>query len=347
MEILAARGSYKIHFMKSLNDLIFEIASEKYDAVLYDNYILKSGLLNFEIFQKIPTYGLDASEQSKKFVELDGVLEWMSKSGLNRKSRLLAIGGGVVQDIATFTAAIYHRGVDWTYVPTTLLAQSDSCIGGKCGINLENSKNQIGVVYPPNAIYVVDEFLDTLNSRDVVSGLGEILKMSLTGENHFWQEMKNFLDGGQITRGEIVTLSLSAKKVIIEVDEFETDLRRILNYGHTFGHAIESVSNYQIPHGIAVLLGMKVIHKLGISWGVTKEVIASEVDTYISKILENVDIPLNFDRDQVYEKIRHDKKIRNGVMTFVVLDSPGKLLLIEKSLNPILEKEVKIALAEL
>jgi 3-dehydroquinate synthase len=237
--------------------------------------------------------------------------------------------------------------MDWTYVPTTLLAQSDSCIGGKCGINLHNSKNQIGLVYPPNKIYIVDEFLETLNATDITSGLGEILKMSLTGENQFWPVMKQYLDGGEIQRQELVMYSLKAKKSVIEADEFETDLRRVLNYGHTFGHAIESVSNYRIPHGIAVLLGMKVIHKLGVTWGVTNQVIASDIDFYIDALLKEVKIPIIFDKNLIYEKIKTDKKIRNGKITFVILDAQGVLCLVQKNLDRRLEIEVQNALTEL
>jgi 3-dehydroquinate synthase len=347
MEILAARGSYQIRFMKSLNELNVVIADGNYNGLIYDKKIISSGIMAIDTFEGIPTYGIDANEQSKKFTEISSILEWMSESNLNRKSKLLAIGGGVVQDIATFTAAVFHRGIDWTYVPTTLLAQSDSCIGGKCGINLENSKNQIGLVYPPNDIYIVDDFLETLNSRDFISGLGEIFKLSLTGEKQFWTQMKSYLDGGLIARQDLVKYSLDAKRIIIEADEFEIDLRRILNYGHTFGHAIESVSDYKIPHGIAVLLGMKIIHKLGISWGVTNKEFALEADRYIDKLLERVDSPLDFNKNSVYEKIKHDKKIRNGVMAFVVPESPGNLRIIKKGLSSNLEEEVKSALAHI
>jgi 3-dehydroquinate synthase len=347
MNISSGRGEYEVKFLSTLDELLHEISTRKYSAVIYDQTLQSKNIINISKLSTVPSFALPANESTKEFKDIAKVLEWMSTLGLNRESELLAIGGGVIQDVATFASAVFHRGINWTYVPTTLLAQSDSCIGGKCGINLKDSKNQVGLVYPPNDIYIVDQFLDSLSPRDITSGLGEILKMSLTGEGQFWDLMKKFLTSKDVSRQELIKRSLIAKKIIIEKDEYEDDLRRVLNYGHTIGHAIESVSNYQIPHGIAVLLGMKVIHRLGVMWGITTENLANEVDSFINLVLREQELNLELDSKSIFNKVKHDKKARNNNMNFVVLKEPGQLQVISRPIDQVLEAEIADAFSQL
>ena len=343
MNIKALRGSYEVNFLKGIPDLVEKLSSHNYDAVLYDEQLISLGILNQEFLTKKPSFGIQATEDSKTYIGAYNTLEWMSSLNLNRSSTLVVIGGGVVQDIATFTSAVFHRGINWIYVPTTLLSQADSCIGGKCGINLNSRKNQIGLIYPPNEIYIVKSFLDYLPKKEIESGIGEVFKMSLISTKSFWPEMKKYLDNGNVSISELVNRSLIAKKEIIEIDEFELHSRKILNYGHTFGHAIESASNYAIPHGVAVLLGMKVIHSLGGIWGITDQKLADEIDYYISVILKDTNYFSKLDLELIQKLIWSDKKIKNNELTFIVLKTIGDFEFVRKSPSSNLTKEIENA----
>lgn len=347
MEIKAARGTYRVEFRNSFSDLEHELSLDKYHAILFDEKLPKLNLISNNFLSSIPSLGIEASEKSKSYLEVNRVLEWFSENSLNRNSMVLAIGGGAIQDVATFACSIFHRGINWTYVPTTLLSQSDSSIGGKCGINLQHNKNQIGVVYPPNKIFTVHEFLNYLPESEITSGIGEILKMSLTDEGQFWNQMKTYLTETDSDLKEIIKLSLYAKKLVVEIDEFEHDYRKVLNYGHTFGHAFESASSYQIPHGIAVLLGMKVVHNLGIKWGVSNPDFVLEVNEYIDKVLGSTNYLDLVSKDLVFEKIKSDKKVREGKITLVLLEELGKLKFISKFLDTKLESEIMDAISSI
>jgi 3-dehydroquinate synthase len=347
MEINALRGRYTVDFVERIVDLDIQLKSTHYDLVLFDKNLLDIGILSTVTLSEKPSLGLDASEESKSFIAVNEVLEWLSENSANRGSNLLVIGGGAIQDIATFACSIFHRGIGWIYVPTTLLAQCDSSIGGKCGINLGSKKNQVGVVYPPNRIITVHEFLKTLPINENLSGIGEMIKLSLTDSGQFWNQMKDYLDGGQTSLQELIKLSLDAKRLVIEEDEFEANYRKVLNYGHTFGHALESISNYMIPHGIAVLFGMKIIHKLGVIWGESNPLVVEEIDSYINRVLMKTDVILPTSTIDVFESIKKDKKIRNGEMTFVILQEVGKLKLVTKKIDSVLQAQIKEALETL
>jgi 3-dehydroquinate synthase len=340
IDIKARRCSYSVEFLDSIENLELTLKSMKYDAILFDKKLLSLNILSGRILNSKPALGLDAVEESKNFTAINKVLLWFSENSLNRSSVILVIGGGIVQDVATFACSIFHRGINWIYVPTTLLAQSDSSIGGKCGINLENRKNQVGVVYPPNRILNVHEFLDTLPANHVKSGIGEILKLSLTDDGQFWVQMKEFLDSKGNDFNQIVKLALTAKKLVIEIDEFEENYRRVLNYGHTFGHAFESASNYKIPHGFAVLFGMKIVNYLGVAWGESDSKLVREVDSYIDKILEESDYIKLVAKKDVFDIIKSDKKAKEGQITLVLLKELGRLKFVTKKLDSNLKLEI-------
>ena len=213
---------------------------------LYLQDILHSGF-NYYIF--------NATEENKTIDSVLNIIDNMNT--FTKKNKLIIIGGGITQDVGGFVAGIYKRGVNWLLIPTTLLAMTDSCIGGKVGVN-RTSKNILGMFSAPDKVIISSIFFNTLNNDMIYSGLGEAFKLSLIGGintyNYFkenWQT-KNYIN--------IIKMSTSVKKVIIEKDELELYERKVLNYGHTIGHAIESTTNYEIPHGIAVLIGMYLIN---------------------------------------------------------------------------------------
>lgn len=198
---------------------------------------------------------IDATEEAKKFENIGPVIESLVIQNLKRDSKIVAIGGGITQDIVCFIASNYMRGIKWCFIPTTLLSQSDSCIGSKSSINFGNYKNLLGSFTPPNQVYISKKFLYTLSDLDFKSGLGEILKLHIIGKRQF--------DLTQISLDnidEFVFQSLKIKQKFIEEDEFDVGIRNILNYGHCIGHAIESATNFAIPHGISVAIGMDVVN---------------------------------------------------------------------------------------
>jgi len=220
---------------------------------------------------KSPCYLLEAVETNKNIEKALEIIEQMVEMKLKRNTNLISIGGGIVQDVSGFLANILYRGILWTWVPTTLLAQADSCIGSKTSLNFHSYKNILGYFYPPERIYVNSQFVHTLEERDYRSGLGEMMKCALMSGFSSFRETKGHIPGLLQREDEVLLAeihkALNFKKAVIEVDEFDTDYRNIMNYGHTFGHALESTSNYNIPHGQAVSYGMLIANEISLARG--------------------------------------------------------------------------------
>jgi len=202
---------------------------------------------------------IPALEINKSLESVPSFIAQLQAMGGNRKTHLVAIGGGIIQDISAFVASIFMRGIEWTYLPTTFLGMVDSCIGGKSSINVLTAKNLVGNFYPPQKVLIDCTFLTSLPAEHVAGGLFEAIKICYAkGHEDFSEFLKHkshtHLEKEQAR--EIVKQSLSAKKWFIEVDEFDQKERLLLNFGHTFGHAIESTSNFDVSHGIGVGIGM-------------------------------------------------------------------------------------------
>jgi 3-dehydroquinate synthase len=199
------------------------------------------------------------AEESKSLEHLPVVIELLRHAGANRATRLIAVGGGTIQDLCAFVASIYMRGVEWVYVPTTLLGMVDSCIGGKSAINVGQYKNLVGTFHSPMRVWIDPAMAKTLPSEQQASGLIEAAKICFCrGPEYFRAYLANNPRPGMDTTAlaTLIALSLQAKKWFVEADEFDQKERLLLNFGHTFGHAIEGASDYKIPHGIAVGLGI-------------------------------------------------------------------------------------------
>ncbi len=343
--IKSGQGDYSVKFLKNINAMIISLEQKEEDYFLIcDENIWK---IYGKQLGEIPTKSrllLKANEKTKTIHGATNVLEWLSVNGATKSSQILAIGGGVIQDIATFVSHIYYRGIKWHFVPTTLLSQADSSIGAKCGINLLSHKNQLGVIHSPSSILIVEEFLDTLASEEFQGGFGEIYKLSVTGPGQFYERFKDKLRKTGITPSEsleLVQASLIAKKFIIEEDEYEKDLRRILNYGHSFGHALESLTKNDVTHGFGVLFGMDLINFLGTKWGVTKEAFYLEFKSLIIENFPTYTINKKISAFGLISEVAKDKKMKNGVMNFAVLYSPGDIRIIEKKLDKQLENFVE------
>ncbi len=240
---LSVNAQKKTHFFIDKN--VASIYAKSLSSVLSSNSVLL----------------LEANETSKTLDRIPEYVEHLVSKKVRRGDILVAVGGGIIQDITCFIAATLLRGLEWQYYPTTLLAQADSCIGSKSSINTISTKNLLGTFTPPSRIIIDTNLIDSLNECDVRSGVGEMLKIHIIdGLNSFKKiasdYKKIFLDKKEMVG--YIRSSLLIKKVFIEKDEFDLGIRNVLNYGHSFGHAIEAATNFAIPHGIAVSMGMDI-----------------------------------------------------------------------------------------
>jgi 3-dehydroquinate synthase len=261
LRIRSGQGDYAVDFLNDQTSLAASLSSIKDSFVVVDETVasLYPDLIANIDSSRILT--IAATEENKTLAGVERVALFIQQGGASRASTLIVIGGGIIQDIGTFTAHIYYRGIPYVYVPTTLLSMSDSCIGAKCGVNLGSYKNQLGFFQSPARVALWPGFLATLPPDDVRSGFGEVLKLAITdGDEAFtWLEQKLNRDGFDTGFArEAVERSLDTKRRVIEEDEYERGLRKTLNYGHTFGHALESVTDNEVPHGLAVAWGLDV-----------------------------------------------------------------------------------------
>lgn len=266
MRLIRSRShEYTVEEHGSLDASLTALAGNGSPHFLVDRTVYE--LYSADLQERLPpgrTLVVTASEHTKSYAALEGVFLSLLEMGLNRSGTLVVIGGGVLQDAGCFIASVLGRGLQWNLLPTTLLAQADSCIGSKSSINIGAYKNQIGTFYPPHRISLVATFLRTLPFDEIRSGMGEILKLQLLSSESGFQELcadvqhlwPGRVDDHLATLTRWIHRSMDVKQPLIEEDEFDRGRRLLLNYGHTFGHAFESCTNYAIPHGIAVTLGM-------------------------------------------------------------------------------------------
>jgi 3-dehydroquinate synthase len=251
LEIQSAKGAYEV---KIGSNLLSELSSEN-SIVLADSAVKQYLPANFE---RVIT--LEASESTKTLQTCEYVIEQLKILGANRKTNLIAVGGGYIQDISTLAASLYMRGINWQYVPTTAMAILDSCIGGKSSINSGNFKNLIGNIYPPTRVLIDLEVTKSLNPIAQACGLSEAIKICYArGQKEFISFVDlyaNFEDLNSANGERLIEHVLKTKQWFIEEDEFDTGVRQLLNFGHTFGHALEAATGFSVAHGIAVSLGM-------------------------------------------------------------------------------------------
>jgi 3-dehydroquinate synthase len=340
MKIRSHQGDYSVHFNDSLSEGIAPLLSLTGAVISIDRKV--KALYQRELsplLERFPHFELDATEEEKSLVGVQKLGTWMQKQDCTRSTTLICIGGGIIQDISAFMAHIYYRGIRWIYVPTTLLSMSDSCIGAKCGINFNDFKNQLGMFHSPSQVVVCSEFVKTLTDGDVASGYGEILKLALTGSRSFYDRLKAALARSGLRNPELtgfIRSSLEVKKPVIEEDEYEADLRRILNYGHTFGHALESITHHEIPHGLAVAWGMDLVNFLSVKKGWLAPSVSDEIHQMIRTHLP-FRIKTQLKAEDFISRAKRDKKAASGQISLVLLRDFGKLEIVKTPLDSTLE----------
>jgi 3-dehydroquinate synthase len=275
-----------------------------------------------------------ATEQVKSLAHgVIPLLDWLAEAGLTRTDPLVVVGGGIIQDIGGFAAHLFKRGLPWTFFPTTLLSQCDSCIGAKAGVNHGRFKNQLALFAAPREVVIDPGFLATLAPLELRSGLGEILKLHLTGGPYFADRFQAALDaaGDRLPALEglraLTWDSLVVKRAVIERDEYELDHRRALNYGHTIGHAIENLSGFSIPHGQAIGLGMAIVNQLAVNRGLLDPRVHDRVLGLIGRLVDaSCRAALDaLDLGQLRDALSRDKKNTGNTLNLVVMTEVGRL----------------------
>ncbi|WP_294952219.1 3-dehydroquinate synthase [Sulfurovum sp.] len=262
-------------------------------------------------------------EQYKTLETVENILNECFEHKLDRKSMLIAFGGGVIGDMTGFTASLYQRGIDFIQIPTTLLSQVDASVGGKTGVNNKYGKNLIGAFYQPKAVYIDPAFLKTLPAREFAAGVAEIVKMAVM----FDQDYFEFLMGADLSEEEVlkeaIRRSVELKAWVVNQDEKEAGIRAVLNYGHTFGHVVENETGYTTYlHGEAVAIGMVMANALAVELGLMSEAEAARIRT----LLERFSLPTDYvirDVNDFYEHFFLDKKSANNSIKFILPQGIG------------------------
>lgn len=314
------------------NQAISDLKEKIISSLQGKNYLVVISEKVNKIYGKILDFDnkfvLKDGEKQKNFKNYKNILEYALKLKLKRTDVIIAIGGGVVGDLAGFAASTYMRGIDFIQVPTTLLACVDSSVGGKTAIDTDFGKNLVGTFYQPKAVFINPKFLKTLDERQFKTGLGEVVKYSFIEKsclleddvnltNFLTEKYAEILERDEKTLSKLIKICIMLKKSVVEKDEKESNLRKILNFGHTYGHAIEKITNYRkFTHGEAIVEGMKFAFNLAVKKNLIDKNYKFLADDVIKKY-DFKEIP-KFKMQKMVELMKSDKKITSDKITFIL-----------------------------
>ena len=346
---------YDIVFSKSFAELIEELevfeVEQKRLCIVTDSNV--DNLYGEELFNllsgkcmKVVKYVFPAGEENKNLEVLKEVYKFLIEEGFDRKDMLIALGGGVVGDLTGFTAATYLRGIDFVQIPTTLLAQADSSIGGKTGVDFDGYKNMVGAFKMPRLVYMNISVLRTLEDRQFFSGFAEVMKHGIIKDSIFYEwlieNMYEICERDLDTLEEMVMRSCGVKKLVVEKDPTEQGDRALLNLGHTIGHAIEKAKNFELYHGECVALGT--VAAAYISW--KKELLSMDEYYEIRDMFVPFYLPISVDNvnpEEILRLTKSDKKMEAGKIKFILLKKIGKAVID----NTVTDEEILAAINEI
>jgi 3-dehydroquinate synthase len=322
----------KAGILQNAHDVLNSFCSNRSTLIVTDSnvdplYSDKIENLNYSKFI------FPAGEKHKTIDTVTGICRKAVAAGLDRKSLILALGGGVCGDMAGFAAAVYMRGIDFIQIPTTLLAMVDSSVGGKTGVDLPEGKNLVGAFWQPQLVLVDPETLKTLPMEEVRNGLAEVVKYGMIYDWKFFQLLENNIEALQNLDmdfyTEMIKRCCEIKAEVVAQDEREGGLRAILNYGHTFGHAVELLSNFDIAHGAAVSIGMAVAVELGVMTGRISKDYAERQNALLKKLGLPTRIPSGFDPEKIYGAMLHDKKTLGSKVKLILPVDNGAVSIVD------------------
>jgi len=280
-------------------------------------------------------------EEFKTLATVESILNELFSHKLDRKSLLIALGGGVIGDMTGFTASLYQRGIGFVQVPTTLLSQVDASVGGKTGVNNSYGKNLIGAFYQPEAVYIDTTFLKTLPKREFSAGVAEIVKMAVMFDREYFDFLVHADLADKLSLQKVIQRSVELKAEVVNLDEKESGIRAVLNYGHTFGHVVENETKYTTYlHGEAVAIGMVMANALSVELGL----MSKEEMNQVKDLLLKHDLPVTYtikDVDSFYDKFFLDKKAANNKIKFILSQGIGEHVLRDDIDSTVLKKVLK------
>ena len=324
--IQSHKGEYSVSFVRGGIDLLNSNPIE--DAVyIIDQNIAQLYRERLKNILNSRVLIIEANEENKSLSHFPEYIKALVKLNIRREQTLVAIGGGIIQDITCFLATTLMRGLPWVFYPTTLLAQSDSCIGSKSSINSGDVKNILGTFTPPKRVVVDVDFLHTLIKKEIHSGIGEMIKVHAINSPESFDEIASSYD-------EIMTdfnmmerfihRSLLMKKKLIEIDEFDIGPRNVMNYGHSFGHAIETATNYEIPHGVAVTIGMDIANYFAANIGVSTQEHFERMHSVMDKNCTSYR-HVKIDTQLLISALKKDKKNSATQLRLILPDKNGNI----------------------
>ncbi|MCK9294038.1 MAG: 3-dehydroquinate synthase [Desulfobulbaceae bacterium] len=284
-------------------------------------------------------------EASKNMTTIARLASSLAQLGVDRKDCLIALGGGVTGDITGFVAAIYMRGIAFVQVPTTLLAQVDSSVGGKTGVDIPEGKNLVGAFYQPHAVYIDSRVLTSLPAGELLNGLAEVIKYGVIYDRDFFDFLaanrEQILQLHRPVIEEVIVRCCQIKAAVVAADEKEADLRRILNYGHTLGHAVEAASDFSIAHGMAVAMGMVAANKLAQGKALLLAPEAERISQVIAGFGLPVAIPGELDHDLMKSFLKTDKKAVAGRPFFVLPTRIGQVTITDDVAEELIDQALE------
>ena len=340
------------------------------DFLTYQNYCKKADfiIIDSNIYEIYKIHDLDqkkvlvieSKEENKNLSTVEKVLEKLIDLGISKGSLVIAIGGGIIQDIAACACALFRRGQPFFYFPTTTLGQLDSCVGAKCAINTSKAKNILGLFSAPSKVKIPIFMLRSMPKIEHVAGLSEMLRLCITGSYsavkkyfQFLEEISDPANADMNTYIQAIRLSLSIKKSVVDFDEYERDVRRSMNYGHTFGHAIEKFLNYKLPHGIAILLGMHIANIYSNKIGILTKNDLEYLKEIFCKTISNIKLEFNCIEDikarEIIDLFKYDKKGDGESVPLVLLVKSGEIIFKKykfSTINKELENSIILAKKE-
>jgi 3-dehydroquinate synthase len=296
-----------------------------------DVVVVDAGLRHLVPPRDLPVLDVEASEAGKTLAGCERLIVGLIEAGVRRGDHLLAVGGGAVQDIVTFVADVYMRGLAWTYVPTTLMSMADSCIGGKSAINVGTVKNLVGGIHPPDSVIIDPAFLGSLSPSALAAGLSEAAKIAYCRGPEAFEGYLERYDRFEADPTALIEHVLRAKTWFIEIDEHDVKERRLLNFGHTFGHALETAVDHTLSHGLAVATGMLcAIRHPASGAGPQVEALESHCRALLACVPDLADSLARFDAERFELAFRSDKKHGSSTFRLILPTAHGGVAEVER-----------------
>lgn len=324
LQVSSNRGSYSVQEWGP--DIILGLSQRKLLVIVDCEVSRHHKVFMASLPENAQVIEIQVNESLKSFDNLGELINQLVSRGVDKTYVLVAVGGGALQDAVGFIASIYMRGIDWIFLPTTILSMGDSCIGSKTSINFSHHKNLLGNFNPPTKIFIRREFLDSLSNDNYWSGVGELchyFALEQSGEELINNVTQTRLEPSALFY--FIQKSLEIKKAYIEADEFDQGPRKLLNFGHTFGHALEAATGYRIPHGIAVAWGARLAVNLSSDMNLLGKESAENFSIKMDRIIGRFSLP-STTRHELWEAILMDKKTQNGTPHAILTQGYGKMM---------------------